>query len=254
MWRAAETGLRIGAVAALLLLWEAAVRLLSVPAFVLPPPSRIAAAFAAEPGYFLAHASTTGWEIVAGMAIGVGLGAASAVLLALSPRLERLVGPMLVVSQALPVFAIAPLLVIWFGFGLASKVAMAGLIIFFPVATAFADGLRRTDPDLLDLARLNGAGRIATLWKLRIPAALPALGSGLRIAAGVAPIGAVVGEWVGASAGLGFIMLQANARMQTDRVFVALVLLAVMAILLRAAVDGLVRRQLAWVPGEGSNR
>lgn len=238
------------AAAALLAAWELLVRLLDVPAFILPPPSRVAAALAAQPGYYLRHGAVTLGEILLGLAAGAALGAATAVLLALSPRLERLAGPALAASQALPVFAIAPLLVIWFGFGVASKVAMAALIIYFPVATIFADGLRRTDPGLLDLARLNGAGRLATLRLLRIPAALPALGSGLRVAASIAPIGAVVGEWVGASAGLGFIMLQANARMQTDRVFAALALLALMAVLLRAATDRLVRLWLGWVPGE----
>ncbi|WP_343039194.1 ABC transporter permease [Propylenella binzhouense] len=250
----ADAGLRIAAVASLAAAWEIAVRLLRVPHFILPAPSEIAGAFAAEPGFFLRQSLITGGEMLVGMALGVGLGIACALLLALSPRLERVVGPMLVVSQALPVFAIAPLLVIWFGFGLSSKVAMAALIIFFPVATTFADGLRRADPNLLDLARMNGAGRVATLWKIRVPSALPALGSGLRIAAAVAPIGAVVGEWVGSSSGLGFIMLQSNARMQTDRVFVALFILAGMAVLLRLGVDLLVRRRLAWVPGEGSTR
>ena len=232
--------------------WEVAVRLAGTPAFLLPPPSRIGAAFLARPDYYLGHAAITASEIVVGLVVGTLIGVATALAIAASPRLERLIGPALVASQALPVFAIAPLLVIWLGFGLASKIAMAALIIYFPVATAFADGLRRTDPGLIDLARLSGASRGATLALIRIPAALPGLGSGLRVAAGIAPIGAVVGEWAGASAGLGFIMLHANARMQTDRVFVALVILAVMAIALRAAIDLAVRTWLHWVPGEAA--
>ncbi len=239
-------------IAGIAALWEIAVRLAGTPAFLLPPPSRIGAAFAARPDYFLGHAAITASEILIGLATGTLLGVTTALIIAASPRLERLLGPALVASQALPVFAIAPLLVIWLGFGLTSKIAMAALIIYFPIATAFADGLRRTDPGLLDLARLSGAGRGAMLRLIRIPAALPLLGSGLRVAAGIAPIGAVVGEWVGASAGLGFIMLQAHARMQTDRVFVALVLLAIMAIALRAAIDRAVRSWLHWVPGEAT--
>ena len=233
-------------------LWEMSVRLADTPAFLLPPPSRIGAAFLARPDYYLGHAAITASEIIIGLVVGTLLGMATALVIAASPRLERLVGPALVASQALPVFAIAPLLVIWLGFGLASKIAMAALIIYFPIATAFADGLRRTDPGLLDLARLGGAGRGTMLALIRIPAALPSLGSGLRVAAGIAPIGAVVGEWVGASAGLGFIMLHANARMQTDRVFVALVILALMAVALRAAIDRAVRTWLHWVPGEAA--
>jgi len=247
--------LSLGAVlAGIIAFWEIIVRLTGTPAFLLPPPSRIGAAFLARSDYYLGHAAITASEIVIGLATGTLLGMATALVIAASPRLERLVGPALVASQALPVFAIAPLLVIWLGFGLASKVAMAALIIYFPVATAFADGLRRTDPGLLDLARLGGAGRGTMLRLIRIPAAMPALGSGLRVAAGIAPIGAVVGEWVGASAGLGFIMLHANARMQTDRVFVALVILAIMAVALRAAVDWAVRAWLHWVPGEAAEQ
>ena len=165
-------------------LWEIAVRLAGTPAFLLPPPSRIGAAFIARPDYYLGHAAITASEIIIGLVTGTLLGVATALVIAASPRLERLLGPALVASQALPVFAIAPLLVIWLGFGLASKIAMAALIIYFPVATAFADGLRRTDPGLLDLARLGGAGRGTMLALIRIPAAMPALGSGLRVAAG----------------------------------------------------------------------
>ncbi len=241
------------ALAGIIVFWEIVVSLAGTPAFLLPPPSRIGMAFLAQPDYYLRHAAITALEILIGLAAGALLGMATALVIAASPRLERLVGPALVASQALPVFAIAPLLVIWLGFGLASKIAMAALIIYFPVAT-FADGLRRTDPGLLDLARLGGAGRGTMLRLIRVPAAMPALGSGLRVAAGIAPIGAVVGEWVGASAGLGFIMLQANARMQTDRVFVALVILALMAVALRAAVDRAVRLWLHWVPGEAAEQ
>ena len=241
---------RIATLAAMLGIWETAVRLAGTPAFILPPPSGIISAFAEQPSYFLHHAGITATEILLGLAAGLTAGIATALVITASPALSRLVGPALVASQALPVFAIAPLLVIWFGFGMISKVIMAALIIYFPVATAFVDGLRRTDPGLIDLAQLNGASRRQTFAVIRIPAALPAFGSGLRVAAGIAPIGAIVGEWVGASAGLAFIMLQANARMQTDNVFVALVLLALMAILLRTAVERILRRILFWVPGE----
>jgi putative hydroxymethylpyrimidine transport system permease protein len=243
-------GMLSGILAAVLAVWEAAVAIAGTPAFILPPPSLILSAFLVQAGFYLHHAGITATEILLGFAAGVGAGMATALVITASPALSRLIGPALVASQALPVFAIAPLLVIWFGFGMISKIVMAALIIYFPVATAFADGLRRTDPGLLDLAHLNGAGRAQTFSLIRIPSALPALGSGLRVAAGVAPIGAIVGEWVGASGGLAFIMLQANARMQTDSVFVALILLAAMALLLRAAIDRIVRRILFWVPGE----
>ena len=135
---------------------------------------------------------------------------------------------------------------LWLGFGIASKVAMAMLIIYFPVTAAFFDGLRRTDPGWLDLARTMGGSRLAILRHIRVPGALPALGSGVRVAAAVAPIGAVVGEWVGAGAGLGYIMLHANARTQTALMFAALLTLAVIAVALYFAVDWAVRRAVRW--------
>ena len=143
---------------------------------------------------------------------------------------------------------LAPLLVLWFGFGLASKVVMATLVIFFPVTAAFSDGLRRTELEWLDLARTMGASPAALLRHVRLPAARPAFGSGLRVATAIAPIGAVVGEWVGASAGLGYVMLNANARIQTDVMFAALFVLAMVAILLWVAVDRALRRVLFWAP------
>jgi putative hydroxymethylpyrimidine transport system permease protein len=162
--------------------------------------------------------------------------------------------PAVIVVQALPVFAIAPVLVLWFGFGLASKVVMASLVIFFPVASTLHEGLSRTDPGLLDLARLNRAGRLRTFLLIRWPAAIPDLVAGLRMAAGVAPIGAIIGEWVGASSGLGLMMMHANARLQTDVMFAALTVLAAMALLARAAVDLLTRNWASWAPVSGVTR
>ena len=156
--------------------------------------------------------------------------------------------PVFVISQALPVFALAPILVLWLGYGMASKVAMAILIIYFPVTAAFHDGLRRTEQGWVDLARTMGASRSSMLRYIRFPAALPALASGLRVATAVAPIGAVVGEWVGASRGLGYLMLHSNARMQVDVMFAALLVLALFAAALYFAVDACLRRAMPWQP------
>jgi putative hydroxymethylpyrimidine transport system permease protein len=128
---------------------------------------------------------------------------------------------------------------------------MATLIIFFPVTGTFFDGLRRTDPGWLDLAKTMNATPAAILWRLRVPAALPALASGLRVAAAVVPIGAVVGEWVGASAGLGYLMLHANARMQIDLMFAALFVLALMALAFYFLLDFALRRWISWQPEDG---
>jgi putative hydroxymethylpyrimidine transport system permease protein len=232
--------------AGLLLLWQAAVALTEVPAYILPSPVAVLRAGAANVGLLLAHAAVTAGEILAGFALGALLGSGSAIAMARFAAMRRWVMPVVVASQAIPVFALAPLLVLWLGYGPASKIAMAVLIIYFPVTAAFLDGLRRTDPAWLDLAAVMGARGWAVLRWIRIPAALPALGSGLRMAAAVAPIGAVIGEWVGSSAGLGYLMLQANARLKIDLMFAALALLAAMGLLLFFAVDRAVRRAVPW--------
>ncbi len=156
--------------------------------------------------------------------------------------------PVLVVSQALPVFALAPILTLWLGYGLASKVAMATLIIYFPVTSAFYDGLRRVPQGWLELAQNMGGSRTAILRQIRIPAAMPAFGSGLRVATAVAPIGAVVGEWVGSSHGLGYLMLHANARLQIDMMFAALLVLAVISLTVFYLVDWTLKRAIRWRP------
>ena len=232
----------------LLAVWQAVVWATGVPNFILPGPGRVALALVAQPELLLRHAAITLQEIVAGIALGGLIGAASAILLAASRTAQRWLMPLLVVSQALPVFALAPILVLWLGYGMASKVAMAVLIIYFPVTAAFLDGLRRAEPGWLELARTMDAGPWAQLRHIRVPAALPALTSGLRVAAAVAPIGAVVGEWVGSSAGLGYLMLHANARMQVDLMFAALFVLAAMALALWLAVDRAGRALVRWQP------
>jgi putative hydroxymethylpyrimidine transport system permease protein len=231
---------------AVLLAWQAAVWLAGLPPFLLPAPGAVLDVFLNRFDFLARHAGITLAEAVLGLILGSGIGAATAIGIAAFPRLGRLVWPLVLVLQALPVFAIAPLLVIWFGFGLASKLVMTTLITFFPVASAFADGLRRTDRDILDACALTDATPWQALRYIRIPLALPALISGLRVAAPLAPLGAVVGEWVGASGGLGFIMLQANARLQTAEVFAALTLIAAMTLTLRALVDGFSKLLAPW--------
>ena len=228
--------------------WEITVRLLGTPAYILPTPSRVAVTLVEQAGLLWRDALVTGSEMLGGLLLGTAAGIGVSLVMAQSRRLEQALGPLLVVAQALPVFAIAPLLVVWFGFGIASKLAMAGLIIFFPVSTSLFEGLRRTDEGLIDLARLNRASRRDTLFLIRLPAAMPALASGLRVAAAVAPLGAVVGEWVGSSSGLGLLMLHANARMQTDTVFAGLTILVVFSLALWGAVGVLTRRLVFWAP------
>ena len=234
--------------AGLLLLWQGVVWATGVPRFLLPPPLLVGQALLDRAALLADHAVITLLEILLGLLGGVLIGSASALMMALLPPLQPWLLPLLVLGQTIPVFALAPLLVLWFGYGLMSKVAMAILIIYFPITAALFDGLRRTEPGWLDLARTMGATRLRTLLRIRLPAALPAFGSGLRVATAVAPIGAVVGEWVGSSAGLGYLMLHANARLQIEVMFAALLVLMAMALALYLTVDRLLVRLMPWAP------
>jgi putative hydroxymethylpyrimidine transport system permease protein len=236
---------RLAVFPALLLLWQI-LAWAAGHAYLLPGPLPVAEAWVARWDTILAQAGVTFLEIGIGLVLGALLGASSALGMAASPHLRRVMLPLLVASQAVPVFALAPVLVLWLGYGLASKIAMAVLVIYFPVSAAFLDGLRRTDPGWIELARTMNARPAAMLLRLRLPAALPALASGLRVATAVAPIGAIIGEWVGSSAGLGYMMLQANARMQIPLLFAALATLAVFAVALYLLVDHVLRRLIPW--------
>ena len=235
----------------LLILWQLLVLITQVPAYILPGPLPVFQALFEHGPVLLKHLGTTAFEILAGLLIGTLLGSCCALTMIISPMLKRWLQPVLVISQAIPVFALAPILVLWFGYGMASKIAMAVLIIFFPVAASFYQGMRRTNPDLLELARIMGASRLTTLRHIVIPSALPSFGAGLRVAAAVAPIGAIVGEWVGSSSGLGFYMLHANARMQVDAMFAALAVLSVTALLIYFSIDYLLDKIIYWEPTKG---
>lgn len=230
----------------LLLVWQLMVWLTDVPKFILPAPLAVVDSFINHWSLLLEHAQVTLTEILMGLFFGVILGLLSAITLVWFRPLRSWMLPVLVISQAIPVFALAPVLVLWLGYGMASKVVMAVLIIYFPVTAACFDGLRHTNHDLIDLASTMGASKATIMLQIRLPSALPVMGAGLRVAASVAPIGAIVGEWVGSSTGLGYLMLHANARMQVDLMFAALLVLALMAVALYFLIDWLARRLTPW--------
>jgi putative hydroxymethylpyrimidine transport system permease protein len=226
--------------AGLLFAWWCITRFTGVPAFMLPDPASVARAMVSQAPLLFWSTLTTLSEILLGLIIGIVLGGALALAMVYSRLLQRWLMPLLLLSQAVPVFALAPLLVLWFGFGISSKVVMAVLVIFFPITASFFDGLRRTEIGWLDLARTMDASPWAILRHVRLMAALPSFGAGLRVAAAIAPIGAIIGEWVGASAGLGYVRMNV--------MFAALVVLAVVAILLWVIVDRVLKRLLYWAP------
>ncbi len=232
--------------AGLLLLWQGIVTIAALPHYILPSPLLVIKAIFAHASTLWQHLKTTSLEIFLGLILGTLFGCSTAVIMTLSARLRYWLLPILVVSQAIPVFALAPILVLWLGYGIASKIAMAVLVIFFPVTSTFYQGMRSADYERVELARLMGGTPLAILRFVIIPSALPAFGGGMRVAAAVAPIGAVIGEWVGASSGLGYYMLHTNARMQVDRMFAALFLLAFFSVGLYYAVDFFLKKLIYW--------
>jgi putative hydroxymethylpyrimidine transport system permease protein len=220
-----------------LLFWEAFCRIEKVPPFLLPTPSRIIGLMIAEAPLLLRHATITFLEIILGIMLSLAVALPLAVAMFYSPTLERALSPLLVASQAIPVFAVAPLLVVWFGYGMGSKIVMAAVIIFFPVTVTLLQGFKSCNPGLRTLFFVMGADFRRTLRLLYWPWALPYFFSGLRVAVSVAAIGAVIGEWVGSMEGLGFLMMQANARLRVDMVFASIVILSCIGLSLWTAVS-----------------
>jgi putative hydroxymethylpyrimidine transport system permease protein len=230
----------------LLLAWQLIVTLCHLPAYILPGPWQTLYSAWVNTSLILPAFATTGLETLLGFILGSLLGCIAALTIAYFQPLRLWLLPLLIVSQALPTFAIAPLLVIWFGYGLLGKLVTTIIMLFFPVTSAFLDGLRQTPEAWLDLAQTMNAKKWRLLWHIQIPAALPALATGLRLAATIAPIGAIVGEWVGASQGLGFLLLNSNARMQIDLMFACLICIILLALTLYFSVDALLRFLIDW--------
>ena len=232
--------------AIIIALWQMVVIVFAMPSFILPSPLAVFTKLISRIDVLWYHTQTTALEVILGLGLGLLMGLLFALQMLLFSPLRRWLLPLLITSQAIPVFAIAPVLMLWLGYGMASKIVMTALIIFFPVTTCCYDGLKQTPQGLLDLAKTMGATRWQQLWHLRFPAALPTLASGVRVAVVIAPIGAVTGEWVGSSEGLGYLMLQANARMLVDEMFAALFILAVFSVALYFIADSLLRRFIPW--------
>ena len=226
----------------LLCLWQLIGVLGDFPHYIFPSPQTVWLQLTSNAELLWQHTQITLIEIGLGLLLGFIFGLSSALLLSFSPKTSSLLLPVLVISQAIPVFAIAPILVLWLGYGMPSKIVMAMLIIYFPVTAACYDGLRNTPKAWLDLAKTFKPSPWRLLLKVRLPAALPAFASGFRIAVSIAPIGAVIGEWVGSSEGLGYLMIHANARMQVDLMFASLLILVAISLCLYFSIDWLLHR------------
>lgn len=231
----------------IILFWQGVVMLAKLPAYILPSPVLVFESLRDYGIIILQNMVPTAIEAVFGFIISLLFGMLWALVLSYCRPIRLWFLPLLLISQALPTFAIAPLFVIWFGYGVASKIAITSLMLFFPIACSFYDGLQITPKDYLDLAEVMNGTKWKKLWCIKIPAALPSLGNGLRVAATFAPMGAVIGEWVGASKGLGFLILNSNSRMQIDLMFASLIALVVLTVSFYFLIDFLVRRTVFWV-------
>ncbi|MGH2981159.1 MAG: ABC transporter permease [Solirubrobacterales bacterium] len=226
--------------------WEVIADALRIESFLVPAPSEIAQALWEDRDLLADNGWVTLQEVLLGFACAVVAGLGFAVVLHLSETLRRAFYPLLVASQTVPIIVVAPILVVWFGFGIGPKLAIIALICFFPITVNTLDGLRSVDPDAVKMMRTLDAGRWQILRRVEAPSALPYAFSGAKIAVAVAVIGAVFGEWSGASEGLGVVMNTANANLLVPRMFAAVVVLAAMAMALFGALALLERKVVNW--------
>jgi NitT/TauT family transport system permease protein len=220
-----------------------ACRALDVPKLVLPPPSAIAQSLwhGLASGYFWPHLAATALELLLGVLTGCAVGFGAGVALGESALLRQLAMPYVVASQVVPKLALAPLFVLWFGFGMTSTVVITALICFFPLLENTLTALQQVPPERLELFRMLGATRAQTLWRLKLPNGLPSILAGLRVAVVLALVGAVVGEFIGASRGLGALVIASQGTMDTSLMFAVLVLVAALGMLVYQATLALER-------------
>jgi ABC-type nitrate/sulfonate/bicarbonate transport system permease component len=238
----------------LLGLWEGYVHLFAVPKWLLPAPSVIAVTLVTSRGLLLGHTLVTLVEVVIGFGLALLGGVLLACAMAVSRTLERALYPFVIASQMVPIIVIAPLLLVWVGYGLTPKVIVVALIAFFPIVVNMVDGLKSVDPDIINLLRTMGANRWQIFVKVQMPASLPLLFSGTRVAMAVSVIGAVIGEWVGSSQGLGYLMIRSKPQFLTERVFAAIVVLSVMGIALFVLVGIVEKLAIPWWHNEQRQR
>lgn len=235
----------------LLGIWEALAQTgvladgLGLDSFLVPAPSEIATSLWENRSLLADNAWVTIREVFAGFAVALATGIGLATALHLSPVLRRALYPLIVASQTVPIVVVAPIFVVWFGFGIGPKVAVIALICFFPIVVNALDGLATTEPDQRKLMRSLGAGRLRTFRELEAPTALPFLLSGAKVAVAVAVIGAVFGEWAGSDSGLGHLMLLDNGQLEVARLFASVVVLSAIAIALFGMLS-LAERRIAW--------
>ncbi|WP_305296735.1 ABC transporter permease [Parvibacter caecicola] len=241
----------VAAVLAVLLLWQLLATSGAVPSYMLPSPAAVLAVFPADGPLLLSHSVVTLQEAALGLAAGVAAGFAIAVVMDAFALLRRAIYPLLVLSQTVPVVAIAPLLVLWLGYDIAPKVVLVALVTFFPIAVGLLQGFQSVDPDEVALMRSMGASRWQVFRFVKIPGALPEFFSGLRIAVAYAVVGAVISEWLGGFSGLGVYMTRVQKAFAFDRMFAVIFVISALSLLLMLLVGLAERKSMPWRRGRG---
>ncbi len=230
----------------LVLLWWGLCASGAVPAYMLPSPVAVVMAFAGDFKNLMYHAATSLQEAIYGLLIGIGLAFVIATVMDRFRLLDQALSPILVITQTIPTIAIAPLLVLWMGFGMAPKITLVVITTFFPIAVGLLEGYRSVDPDAISLMRAMGASRVQIFYHVKFPAALPYFFSGLRISASYAIVGAVISEWLGGFEGLGVYMTRVKKAYAFDRMFAVIILIVIISLLLMALVDVIRRISMPW--------
>ncbi|KLU67285.1 MULTISPECIES: ABC transporter permease [Desulfosporosinus] len=230
-----------------LALWQIIVSYFKLPLWLIPSPIDVLKAFWNTRELLWAHTLTTLLETTAGFVLAIALGLAAGVAMVLSPLIKRLFYPLLIVSQTVPLIAVAPLLILWLGYGLLPKIVTVVLVCFFPIAVSLIEGLEVSDDDLLNLLKSMGATRWQILYMIRWPNALPSFFAGLKIAATYSVMGAVIGEWLGASSGLGVYLTRSSHSFRTDQVFAAIVAITILSLFYFVLIAGIRRLALPWL-------
>ncbi|MFA9439240.1 ABC transporter permease [Uliginosibacterium sp. sgz301328] len=229
-----------------LVLWDLAVRLFKIPAYLIPPPLEVLHQLVTQWKMLLGESLPTIYATMGGFALSVIIGVPIAMLIAYSRTVESYVYPLLVFSQSIPKVAIAPLFVVWFGFGIVPKIIVAFLLGFFPIVVATVMGFKSVEADMVDLARSMGSTRWKMFYKISLPQALPSIFSSMKVSVTLAVVGAVVGEFVGANSGIGYVLQRANGSFDLPLMFAALVVLSLIGVLLFGLIDLVERYTIPW--------
>ena len=229
-----------------LVAWEVAVRLLQLPAYLLPAPTHVAAAMGDHWWMLIRQLGFTAFAAGTGFAIALAFGVLAGAAITSSEIVDRMLYPWLVITHAVPKVVVAPLFIVWLGFGLKSEIIFVIVFTFFPIVVNTVTGLKSADLELLLLVRSMGAGRLQTLWKIRIPGALPSIFAGVKIAATLAPVGAVIGEFVASNQGIGHLLLQAVGSLETPLAFAAVFLISIFGIAIWYVAELIERWSIPW--------